>query len=448
MISRFIAAGVFVLGFISLSALGQGMTTAQITPTVIDVGPVVLGGTAEAMVTITNTGNADLQLEVTYPNDDQFRALDCQGGGQLVSTTVLAPGASCVHALVIGTGLAIPPGLYGPGTAVFTYNVNTPDSPMRVAVSWNSIPFPLSITPSSLAFPPQQVGLTAPCQQVGPSSLCQQVVITNLSPYYGWPLQIDVVAGSAPDCDGRIPLPGSLCLNELDQERRSFLLTTNGCDPLPAGGTCTASVSFVPQAAFNLNAALEIRIKTLFTTQPQVALSGQGIPVQTTPGTVLAVEYFDAALGHYFLTTLPSEINFLDTGGFPGWVRTGRSFWVWPADGSAPSDTNPVCRFYGRPEAGLNSHFYSASPAECLAVLSRFPEAWIIETWDLFNVLLPDTATGNCPLGTTPVYRLYNNRADANHRYTTDLNLRSQMMALGWIPEGYGTIGVVMCSPE
>ncbi len=34
-----------------------------------------------------------------------------------------------------------------------------------------------------------------------------------------------------------------------------------------------------------------------------------------------------------------------------------------------------------------------------------------------------------------------------NHRYTTDFDLRAQMLANGWIAEGEG-IGIVGCLPE
>lgn len=39
-----------------------------------------------------------------------------------------------------------------------------------------------------------------------------------------------------------------------------------------------------------------------------------------------------------------------------------------------------------------------------------------------------------------------NHRPDTNHRFTTDLGVRAQMIALGYVPEGAG-IGVTMCSP-
>jgi hypothetical protein len=48
-----------------------------------------------------------------------------------------------------------------------------------------------------------------------------------------------------------------------------------------------------------------------------------------------------------------------------------------------------------------------------------------------------------------PIYRLYNNGPGGapNHRYTTSDAIRAQMIAQGWIPEGYGPLGVIMCSP-
>ena len=59
----------------------------------------------------------------------------------------------------------------------------------------------------------------------------------------------------------------------------------------------------------------------------------------------------------------------------------------------------PVCRFYGLPSAGLDSHFYSASPAECFEVDERFGAEWQIESDNVFQVDLPDTVTGVCAGG-------------------------------------------------
>ena len=161
--------------------------------------------------------------------------------------------------------------------------------------------------------------------------------------------------------------------------------------------------------------------------------------------TVSAVEYYYGQLDHYFLSADPAEINALDTGAFPGWVRTGQTYGVVPAR-SAGAGFGPVCRFYGSPAAGLDSHFYSASPEECAAVLAKWPLAWLPESNNVFQTYLPDLTTGLCPVGLLPVYRLYDNRVDVNHRYTTSLVIKQQMVAAGWIPEGYGESATVWCA--
>ena len=151
-------------------------------------------------------------------------------------------------------------------------------------------------------------------------------------------------------------------------------------------------------------------------------------------------------------TAQPTEADALtlvitesDAGHFAGWVRTGQTFDVLPPSTPLSGSLSPVCRFYGRPEAGLDSHFYSTSPAECQAVIDRFSAAWSYESGDVFVAYLPDPATGNCPLNTTPLYRVYDNRSDVNHRYTTSIDIRSQMINAGWMPEGDGLNAVAMC---
>jgi len=64
----------------------------------------------------------------------------------------------------------------------------------------------------------------------------------------------------------------------------------------------------------------------------------------------------------------------------------------------------------------------------------------------VFVVALPDAQSGACPAGTMPVYRVFNHRRDANHRYVTSLATRASMLAAGWIAEGYGPDAVAMCA--
>ncbi len=163
---------------------------------------------------------------------------------------------------------------------------------------------------------------------------------------------------------------------------------------------------------------------------------------------LVAVEFYWAARDHYFITAAPAEIAALDAGPPDGWVRTGSTFPVYdlPAAGQNPlPGTTPVCRFYLPPPFG-DSHYYSASPDECAAVRAKFP-GFTFESPDVFYVVLPDTLAGVCPPGTAIVYRLWNQRADTNHRYTTNVILVQQTLARGYVLEGYGLTSASMCAP-
>jgi hypothetical protein len=153
------------------------------------------------------------------------------------------------------------------------------------------------------------------------------------------------------------------------------------------------------------------------------------------------VEFYHAGFDHYFITASGAEIADLDGGAHAGWVRTGNAL-----KSLVPGTNNasPVCRLYIPPAQG-DSHFYSASPAECAETAARFP-TFIVESADVFSIGLPDPMTGACPSTTVPVYRVWNQRADSNHRYVTSRALRDQMVPRGYVAEGYGPDAVIMCA--
>ncbi len=169
--------------------------------------------------------------------------------------------------------------------------------------------------------------------------------------------------------------------------------------------------------------------------------SGTSSSVPASP--VTAVAYFNAALDHYFISSLAPDIDALDSGRIAGWTRTAGSFRVFPTQASGGAGVSGVCRIYIPPGRG-DSHFFSASAQECSDTLTKFP-FMLLETSTAFFVALPDTASGACPPGAVPVYRVWNNRADSNHRYMTDRTLRDAMVAAGGIAEGYGPDQVILC---
>ena len=164
------------------------------------------------------------------------------------------------------------------------------------------------------------------------------------------------------------------------------------------------------------------------------------------PTIVTIVEFYNAGLDHYFITANPGEISDLDSGVHKGWQRTGESFNAYGPGSSGRTGRRPVCRAYGNPAAGLDSHFYSASPQECVATLDNFGDDWLFEAAEVFEMELPDTTTGACAADRVPIHRLWNGRADSSHRFVKTLALRAQMIARGFVPEGYGPNGVVFCA--
>jgi photosystem II stability/assembly factor-like uncharacterized protein len=182
-----------------------------------------------------------------------------------------------------------------------------------------------------------------------------------------------------------------------------------------------------------------------------VATNFAGDSVAIPPVPVTVVEYYDAARDHYFMSALQPDIDALDRQIIPGWQRTGQTFAAYATADSGGPGAQPVCRFYIPPQNG-DSHFFSASLAECAAILGLMQTnpayaGYVYETPSAFYIALPDLATGACPVATVPVYRLWNQRIDSNHRYTSDPAIKAQMIAQGFAPEGYGPDAVAMCAP-
>lgn len=171
----------------------------------------------------------------------------------------------------------------------------------------------------------------------------------------------------------------------------------------------------------------------------QVCGSGQAdaeytvLSAQVMADYQLVYEFYNDDLHHYFRTGAKSEAAGINRGAAgAGWYDTLDYFYGWT---SAVDGAVPVCRFYGTPGRGPNSHFYTANAAEC-DYIKRVDPGWTYEGTAFYA---KQTVNGVCPGDSVPVYRAYNGRwrqNDSNHRYTTDLTLYQQMITAGWAGEG------------
>ena len=178
--------------------------------------------------------------------------------------------------------------------------------------------------------------------------------------------------------------------------------------------------------------------------------AGPAFGKQATSGANFSrvTEFHNTTLNHYFITADENEKTAIRSGAAgAGWVETGQNFWAWTPN--VMQESAFVCRFYGDPVKGPNSHFYSASTDECRSLLGLqlstpvSEPRWNSEGYE-FKVSLPDA--GTCRGGLVPIYRAYNDGfahgVDSNHRYVVDRALLAPLLANGWKDEG-----IAFCVP-
>lgn len=170
-------------------------------------------------------------------------------------------------------------------------------------------------------------------------------------------------------------------------------------------------------------------------------------PANANPpaGAVAVIEYYNPASDHYFITASPIEIANLDAGLAGRFQRTGYFFYAYPNLASAPAGAQPVSVLRRREhvdQLALLSVPTRPSARTCRATGRARGSS---------SSTTPSTScchgAGTCPESTMPVHRYFNNRRDANHRYTIDLSVKRAMVNRAWVPEGNGPAAVVFCSP-
>jgi dienelactone hydrolase len=180
-----------------------------------------------------------------------------------------------------------------------------------------------------------------------------------------------------------------------------------------------------------------IRMKGVTGGYPDEVTIDVHVPTKFAAGEAPAREFYHPQLDHYFVAAGQGEIDGILRGAAgPGWELTGESFKAYL---DMPSDTfvaaAPVCRFYGVPAGGPNSHFFTVEAGECEQVKRN--GGWFYEGIGFYirKVVAVDT----CPDGWLSVNRAYNNgfpRNDSNHRFSTSESTMREMARKGWAVEG------------
>ena len=387
-------------------------TGAAAVPPVLGVGPASLAyadqvvGTQSAAqnVTVTNVGGGTLSLaSIAFGGG---AAAEFSRTGTCAAGTSLGAAQSCTATVRFAP--------VSSGVKAATLDIASNGGGGSVALSGNGV-----------------VAALAPAASIAPAAIGFGTVAIGSS---GTPLAATITnVGTAALVLGNASLAGA--------QPGDYAIVT-ACPagtPLAPGQSCGYSVAFRPQAVGTRNATLRVAHNAAGSPS-SVALAGTG-SVSAAPSTV--VEYYHSAYDHYFITIDPNEIAALDTGVFQGWARTGLSF---KAHATPQSGFVPICRFYLPPGYG-DTHFYSASPAECDTVHQQNP-AFVLESTAVMQLAIPNYVTGACPSGTDPVYRVWNHRPDTNHRYTSDRAVRDAMVALGYVAEGSGPDVVTFCAPR
>jgi hypothetical protein len=162
--------------------------------------------------------------------------------------------------------------------------------------------------------------------------------------------------------------------------------------------------------------------------------------------TAVATEFYHKDFNHYFHTAEEVETRVLNDGLFhDAWHRTFGFFRVWT---KAAAGRLPVSRFFSTQWGTKSSHFFTANKGERDALVAGTVPGWQLEADGVYYIALPD-ASGACPAGTVPLYRLYNGGQGGapNHRLTSDRATRDAMLPQGWVAEGTGPGVVYACTP-
>ena len=410
MLSRRASARLAAVVLSALSSTAFADSRICMSADTLSFGQQPVGSSTSATVSVSNCGDAPFSFTDVSRHDATNPAYRTQSSCSTGMT--LAPGDACAATVWFEPTL---PG-QASGALWFHNTTSTPDQLLTFygrAVDAQAGTAAIAFSPSIADFGSEPVGHETP-----------PLVVTLKN------------VGAAP------LVPSALVLNGLDPYdfRGEAGNGASACGigrAIAAGGSCTLLLYFHPQAAGPRQAMLVVDA-------PQLAalafftLTGSGTDGSAT---VPVIEFHNARDGQYFLTADPNEAALLDRGDLgPDWSRTGASFNAYALD-ATNSRALPVCRFFGTPGVGPNSHFYTAYANECDAVRN---DAHWIEEGATFRAILP--VGGTCAGDEDTVLRLWKPGAvvtDTRHRYVVDPTIAAAMQADGWVLEG-----PVFCAPR
>jgi sugar lactone lactonase YvrE len=192
--------------------------------------------TASQTVKLSNIGNTPLSISVvSIPTNFAQTA----SGGTDCATGTVAPGSSCLLALVFAPAFGAGP--VNSGTVNVTDNVLLPASPQTISLSGTDT------VPTDPAF--SAIALNFGNQTVGSSSATKTLTITNT---------------------------GTNALNVTNVAASGDFSQTNNCTTVVASGNCTITVTFTPTASGLRSGAISV-IDNASNSPQLIRLSGIGI---------------------------------------------------------------------------------------------------------------------------------------------------------------------------
>ncbi len=284
----------------TLAVTGSGnQPAAMLSPNPVDFGPVALGSSGQATLSVSNPGTATLELTNASltgadPGDFSVTGLSPSCAGHAVQ-----PGATCM------VTLAFTPGAQGPRSATFTLTDNANPTTQSVTLTGVGTQPGATVTPSNLDFGAAPLDSSRGPQLVTISSTGDTVLLVSGYSIGGAdPGDFAVLGGSCP------PAPYSLA----------------------AGSACTVDVAMSPTAVGARSATVSVMDNTSAGDQ-QVLVGGIGSPsadasVSIRPSTVSiksggSLTYHvvvknagpSAAAGVIVTDSLPSTESFISSAG-------------------------------------------------------------------------------------------------------------------------------------